>query len=562
MQPQSAPQRFHRRVRPGPDELTALRFAFCEQVAQFQLSRRRPLRQNARMLKTLVLALTLWGMFLPSVSAEMVVTDLLAYDCRQTGADQLHCDYHWHRDGVDDQITATVGGHALSPPQSNAFPDDAKTSVLFLVDTSDPRREPVVDAIRRQLKTIVAAASPNWRLGLAVFDTNLRVLAPLGSSPEEILAKAQDMKAVGMTTELYRNTLDALRLLTEDQAQRSVLYLFSDGLAEDFAYHHQDVIAKARAADIPIISVGYARTVALSVGLQTLRKLSEDSGGRFVEARVGEFTLPEAFLKQPFQLLESERQLDVDLSPAVEAGLSGRQDVTIQLGADGRETEMRSVVKLPEPPPAPVVEAPPSPPAKPAAATDETAAPGTPAVPAATAAQPMVEPAPPAAKPPHTRIGLDTWLWYGTPAAFLLAVLVALVVYGRLARRRDAALVPASVSANKPYAYLIQQGEEPTRHVIAQSPWRIGRGHNNELVIDDHSVSRQHAEIHRRRDGKFEILDMESMNGVFINDKKVRQGTLNEGDTIDIGDVNFKFTRFEDEEAAQERTVMIRTRTP
>ena len=51
------------------------------------------------------------------------------------------------------------------------------------------------------------------------------------------------------------------------------------------------------------------------------------------------------------------------------------------------------------------------------------------------------------------------------------------------------------------------------------------------------------------------------MNGVFINEKKVRQGALDEGDSIDIGDVSFKFTRFEDDKAAQEKTVMIRTRT-
>ena len=505
-----------------------------------------------------------WGAIAPSVHAEMVVTDLLAYDCRQTAPERLHCDYHWLGDSVDDQATATAGGHELPPPESARLPADATTSVLFLVDTSDPKREPVINAIRGQLKTIVEAAGTGWRLGLATFDSNLRVVAPLGSSADEILAKAQEMKAVGLTTELYRSALEALRLLAEDPAQRKALYIFSDGLAEDFAYHHPDVIAKARAADIPIVSLGYARTVALSVGLQTLRKLSEDSGGRFVEAGMGEFGLPDAFLKQPYRLLERERQLDVDLAPAVAAGLSGRQNVEIQLGADGRETAMRASIDLPIPPPPEPAQ--PAAPAEPPAPV--TALAGEPPPTQPTAAPANLAPVPTPRLPPMASNasfppkGLDSWLWYGTPAAFLLAVLIALIVYGRLARRREAALLPTSVPANKPYAYLIQQGETPTRHIIAQTPWRIGRTQNNELVIDDHSVSRQHAEIHRRRDGKFEVIDMESMNGVFINEKKVKQGTLNEGDSIDIGDVSFKFTRFEDDQAAQEKTVMIRTRTP
>jgi pSer/pThr/pTyr-binding forkhead associated (FHA) protein len=46
---------------------------------------------------------------------------------------------------------------------------------------------------------------------------------------------------------------------------------------------------------------------------------------------------------------------------------------------------------------------------------------------------------------------------------------------------------------------------------------------DNDLVVDDTSVSRHHAEIRRRRDGSFEVLDLNSMNGVFVNGKKIRE---------------------------------------
>jgi hypothetical protein len=153
---------------------------------------------------------------------------------------------------------------------------------------------------------------------------------------------------------------------------------------------------------------------------------------------------------------------------------------------------------------------------------------------------------------------INTWFWYGTPAAFLLASVIALVTYGWIARRGERAT--GSVSGT-PFAYLIKSEDEP-RFVISQSPWRIGRSKTNELTVNDNSVSRQHAEIRRNNDGTFTIVDLDSLNGVFVNERKVKNSELNEGDTVDVGDVNMRFTLYDNDYAAQEPTVMIRTQVP
>lgn len=483
----------------------------------------------------------------PSLAREATLTDNLSYQCSEAQPLHVACSYRWlHPQKEPTTVSAQLGDAAVETTNTAYPAAEDTTAVLFLVDTSDPRRWPVIDAIKPQLRAMLAAASLHHRFGLAAFDSNLRPLAPLGALPSEIEKHIAELKAVGQTTELYRSALEGLKLLQAYTAARRVLYVLSDGLAEDFSYHHEDVIKKALELDIPIVGVGYPRSVALSVGLQTLRKLGEDSGGYYVEASASTFSLPADFLADPYWIAESGGQIHVDLT-SLAASKNGAQTLTLQLHAGDTQATITHSVAFPAPPPAPV--APTAVSLSPSETTPAAVAPSTPV----SAAIPIA---------PETR-RWDAWFWYGIPALCLLAVLIALSLYGRYARRAAVPIIATPpASAGKPYAYLIQHGPPEIRHAISQSPWRIGRSRNNELTIDDVSISRQHAEIHRRYNGKFDITDLESMNGIYVNDKKVQQTELSEGDTVEIGDISFRFTRFDDDAASMQQTVMVRTRTP
>ena len=76
---------------------------------------------------------------------------------------------------------------------------------------------------------------------------------------------------------------------------------------------------------------------------------------------------------------------------------------------------------------------------------------------------------------------------------------------------------------------------------MATTPWRIGRGKDNELVLRDNSVSRHHAEI-VRDGGRFAIKDLDSLNGLFVDNKKVQWTALSDGAQIDIGDLRLTFS--------------------
>ncbi|MGW0337042.1 FHA domain-containing protein [Streptomyces sp. NPDC003011] len=64
---------------------------------------------------------------------------------------------------------------------------------------------------------------------------------------------------------------------------------------------------------------------------------------------------------------------------------------------------------------------------------------------------------------------------------------------------------------------------------------RIGRADDNDLVIDDLVVSRRHAELRALPDGTYEILDLGSHNGTFLNGLAITRAPIGPGDIVGIG---------------------------
>lgn len=63
---------------------------------------------------------------------------------------------------------------------------------------------------------------------------------------------------------------------------------------------------------------------------------------------------------------------------------------------------------------------------------------------------------------------------------------------------------------------------------------RIGRRATSDIVLDDTSVSRRHALV-LDRDGGPVIADDRSLNGVFVNGRRVSEAPLRHGDEVRIG---------------------------
>ena len=68
----------------------------------------------------------------------------------------------------------------------------------------------------------------------------------------------------------------------------------------------------------------------------------------------------------------------------------------------------------------------------------------------------------------------------------------------------------------------------------------IGRSPDCEIFLDDVTVSRKHAVV-VRRDGTFFVEDLGSLNGTFLNRRRIESGQLNDGDELQIGKYRLSF---------------------
>ena len=82
---------------------------------------------------------------------------------------------------------------------------------------------------------------------------------------------------------------------------------------------------------------------------------------------------------------------------------------------------------------------------------------------------------------------------------------------------------------------------EPTGKVRIQSKvTTIGRRPDNDIVINDLGVSKQHAELRLSPTGRYLIIDLGSHNGTFVNGTRVNQAELSENDIIAIGHATYR----------------------
>ncbi len=69
----------------------------------------------------------------------------------------------------------------------------------------------------------------------------------------------------------------------------------------------------------------------------------------------------------------------------------------------------------------------------------------------------------------------------------------------------------------------------------------MGRAEDASISINHSSVSRFHAEIFALGNGRYEIIDKGSANGIRVNGHDLKRGIFEAGDAIELGDVRLRF---------------------
>jgi hypothetical protein len=99
------------------------------------------------------------------------------------------------------------------------------------------------------------------------------------------------------------------------------------------------------------------------------------------------------------------------------------------------------------------------------------------------------------------------------------------------------------VEATTPYLETLSRADEQLEFVLARDLITVGRGLDNDIVIDDQfigwqTVSPRHAELRRTPDG-FVLRDLNSENGTFVNSLRTGENVLEDGMTLAFGKVEF-----------------------
>lgn len=78
-------------------------------------------------------------------------------------------------------------------------------------------------------------------------------------------------------------------------------------------------------------------------------------------------------------------------------------------------------------------------------------------------------------------------------------------------------------------------------YLMPSKPFTIGRSTSADLQIpDDERMSRVHCEI-RREGGHYYIRDLDSKNGTWVNEQRIKETQLQFGDKIKVGQTVIAF---------------------
>lgn len=97
---------------------------------------------------------------------------------------------------------------------------------------------------------------------------------------------------------------------------------------------------------------------------------------------------------------------------------------------------------------------------------------------------------------------------------------------------------------SSPTPYLVLQTEAGERHLslLGNNCWTVGRSDDNNFVLPDRWISRNHVMLQCMENGVFYLIDLGSRNGSFVNGRRVSVPVvLQDGDLLTFGQTELRF---------------------
>ena len=421
-------------------------------------------------------------------------------------------------------------------------------STLVLVDLSrgpNNGRVATWPQERTQIARVVSALPEAGEIAVYGFGASLQRVSGFSGTRSAAVTALEGLAPSENNTILSTNVLAAIELLAgRDQALLKNLIIITDG-DEEGVGDVEAINAAAADAGVTISALGMfwrpEGNAATSRGIDTLTRITRPQNG----------LVNSVFLRSGAQaansvsgFIESYGRSIGRSGVILPQGEAAEAEITVIMaapvpGVAGETREETFTVKF-----------------TPASAAEEDPAPAEPEV------EPVQEPA------EDLIFGLPSLYVYIAAALAALSLLLLLLFLNRRSSaeaQTDDALddddlgapddlvegadaegatkfedVPPPAPKAPVSAYLVRENNGE-RLAIRGDRVSVGRSSTNAVVLPDQGISRVHAELHRNRDGGFSVTDLDSLNGTFVNDKKIT-GTVavRIGDKLSFGKIRTK----------------------
>lgn len=421
------------------------------------------------------------------------------------------------------------------------FPDDLTLSATVLLIDRSPTsgnrgRRLTWDFEREQILRLARSLPAEEQVAVYTFDEKLNKVVDFTTNRSSVLDGIAAIKLGGLNTRISTSAEEAVGILErrQDVLLKNVI-LITDG-EEEGDGDTVSVTSAASEAGVTVSALGMLWTApgasSAAIAMDYLQELTKGSLGSVQAVR----------LRRQAEAREAVGQFIGDINSSIgDSGLiipkgtpaPAEIIVEMRVPVTGDETSFRS---------------------EEIRATFTPKA--TPQVP-----EPEPEAVPEEAPKEGLLFGFPTLYVYGAIAAAVLALLVLLLLLLRRPSARaqgqgvdldaedldeldveDGAKTeisrPAPAAPSAPPMAFLMRSDTRDRIPVPGPRASIGRSNSNAVSIRDGSVSRVHATLHRNRDGGFSLTDMGSLNGTFVNDKKIT-GTkaVKPGDSLGFGTV-------------------------
>jgi hypothetical protein len=138
----------------------------------------------------------------------------------------------------------------------------------------------------------------------------------------------------------------------------------------------------------------------------------------------------------------------------------------------------------------------------------------------------------------------------GYPPAHVMLIVVgcifvfqalALTVAERVTRPRpEPVFKEPTVRGNQAWGWLKPLNGLGAGFPLNKDSVRIGRGIEMDIMLNNSSISRCHAELRRMSEGCL-VLDIGARNGVFVNGMRITEQLVADGDQLALGELKFQF---------------------